>query len=66
MNSSMKDYLTNSSLFKNNQKNRLVSSYVTHKNYFAEDKSQSPDRNIHSPDMTNNNNSKRGLNFIAK
>lgn len=37
MNSSMNNYLINASLFKNNQKNRMVSSYVSHRNYFAEE-----------------------------
>jgi hypothetical protein len=37
LNSSMNNYLINASLFKNNQKNRMVSSYVSHRNYFAEE-----------------------------
>jgi hypothetical protein len=35
--SSVNNYLTSSSLFRSNQKNRFVSSYVSHKNYFAKE-----------------------------
>lgn len=50
MNSSVGNYLTNASLFKNGQKNRLVSSYVTHRSYFAQEERGNPAINV--PNMT--------------
>jgi hypothetical protein len=32
--SSINNYLASASLFKSSQKNRFVSAYITHKNYF--------------------------------
>lgn len=50
LNSTVNNYLTNASLFKNSQKNRLVSSYVTHRSYFAQEERGNPAINI--PNMT--------------
>lgn len=47
MSSMVNNFLKNSSLLKGGQKNRLVSSYVTHRNYFSnEDKNDSEIINI--------------------
>lgn len=50
LNSTVNNYLTNASLFKNGLKNRLVSSYVTHRSYFAQEERGNPA--IHVPNMT--------------
>lgn len=49
---SVSNYLNNASLFRTSQKNRFVSAFVSHQNYFQREQQQQQANSIHPPNLT--------------